>query len=109
MPAGILFQSLFFKFTGAAEAVHIFTTLGAEPYGRIGLGILELATGILILIPKTSNGAVLGILLMVGAIFSHIFILGVNVQGDGGKLFILALVTLIFCIIIVATIKKLKS
>ena len=40
--AAILAQTLFFKFTGAPEAVHIFTTLGVEPFGRIGLGVVEL-------------------------------------------------------------------
>lgn len=36
--AVILLQTLFFKFTGAKESVYIFTTLGAEPWGRIGSG-----------------------------------------------------------------------
>ncbi|MBL8183709.1 MAG: DoxX family protein, partial [Blastocatellia bacterium] len=41
----ILFQTLFFKFTGAEESKYIFTTLmGAEfeAYGRIGSGVIEL-------------------------------------------------------------------
>ncbi len=110
VPAVILLQTLFFKFTGSAEAVYIFTTLGVEPYGRILLGVVELITATLILIPSTSfKGAILGIGLMIGAIFSHVFVLGINVQNDGGKLFALALITLIFCIIIVSTHKKLKS
>jgi hypothetical protein len=33
----ILLQTLFFKFTGAPESVYIFSTLGAEPWGRIAL------------------------------------------------------------------------
>ena len=36
--AGILLQTLFFKFTGAEESVYIFTTLGVEPWGRIRVG-----------------------------------------------------------------------
>ncbi len=98
VPAAILLQSLFFKFTAAPEAVHIFTELGVEPYGRIGLGVVELITAILLVIPKTAYyGAILGVILMIGALGSHLAVLGIEVQGDGGKLFILAVVTLLFC------------
>jgi len=97
IPALILLQTLFFKFTGDPQAVYIFSTLGVEPYGRIGLGIVELITATLLFIPKIAfYGAWLAILIMAGAIFSHLTILGVEVQDDGGKLFILALVTLLF-------------
>jgi uncharacterized membrane protein YphA (DoxX/SURF4 family) len=73
-----------------------------EPYGRIGLGIIELIVAILILVPKTTwIGAILGIGIMLGAIFSHITELGIVVQNDGGVLFTLALVTFIFCVILV--------
>ena len=58
----ILVQTLFFKFTGAEESIFIFTTLGIEPYGRIGSGIVELIASILILIPRTTLlGALLGL------------------------------------------------
>ena len=40
--AAILGQTLFFKFTGAPESRYIFATLGVEPWGRIGTGVLEL-------------------------------------------------------------------
>ena len=39
--AAILAQTLFFKFTGAEESKYIFSTLGIEPWGRIGTGIAE--------------------------------------------------------------------
>lgn len=101
VPAVILLQTLYFKFSAAPESVYIFETLGLEPFGRIGIGILELITAILILIPKTTwAGALLGIGLMAGAIFSHLTQLGIIVQNDGGTLFILAAVTLIFCVIL---------
>src|SRR6187549_3788200 len=51
--AVILLQTLFFKFTGAAESVHIFSTLGAEPWGRIGSGVVELIAALLLLYPPT--------------------------------------------------------
>ena len=98
----ILVQTLYFKFTGAAESVYIFQTLGIEPFGRIGSGVVELIASILILIPRTTLlGALLGLGTMLGAIFSHIFVLGIEVQNDGGTLFILAVVTLLSCLLLV--------
>lgn len=92
--AAILGQTLFFKFTGAPEAVWIFTTLGVEPYGRIFTGVVELVAVVALLVPRTAAlGAALALGLMVGAIGSHLFVLGIEVQGDGGTLFVLALVT----------------
>jgi len=94
--AGILLQTLFFKFTGASESVYIFSTLGAEPWGRIGSGIVELIASILLLIPATTTiGATLALGVISGAIVSHLTILGIEVQGDGGLLFILALIVFV--------------
>jgi putative oxidoreductase len=90
--AGILLQTLFFKFTAAEESVYIFRTVGAEPWGRIGSGVLELVAAILLLIPALSPyGAVLTMGMMAGAILSHLTVLGLEVKGDGGLLFGLAL------------------
>jgi hypothetical protein len=97
--AVILLQTLFFKFTGAEESVYIFSTVGRfagvtgmEPWGRIGSGLIELVAAILLLIPATvSLGAVLTMGMMGGAITSHLVILGIEVKGDGGLLFALAI------------------
>ena len=100
----IMLQTLYFKFTAAPESVYIFTTLGMEPYGRIGIGTGELIASILILIPLTNwFGALIGIGLMSGAVFFHISKLGIAVDNDGGQLFIYALIVLI-CSIVVALI-----
>jgi uncharacterized membrane protein YphA (DoxX/SURF4 family) len=100
--AVILLQTLFFKFSAAPESVYIFSTVGMEPYGRIGTGIVELISAILILIPRYSlYGAFLAILIMLGAIGSHLFVLGIEVMNDGGQLFIYAVVVLICSMIIV--------
>lgn len=93
LAAIILLQTLYFKFTGAEESIYIFTQVGMEPWGRIGVGIMELIASILLLIPVVSwVGAVLALGLMSGAIVMHLTILGIEVQGDGGYLFLLALV-----------------
>jgi putative oxidoreductase len=90
--AVILLQTLFFKFTAAPESVYIFTKVGMEPWGRIGSGIAELIAAILILIPATTwLGAGLALAVMLGAIFSHLTVLGIAVMNDGGLLFCLAL------------------
>jgi putative oxidoreductase len=99
VPAVILLQTLFFKFSAAPVSVWIFTQMHMEPWGRIGTGVGELIAAFLLLIPKTSwYGAVLAIGLMLGAIASHIFVLGIDVMGDGGKVFALAIVTLLCCV-----------
>lgn len=97
--AGILLQTLFFKFTGAEESVYIFSTLGrfvgfagVEPWGRIGSGVIELIASLLLMVPATvSIGALVAMGVMVGAIVSHLVVLGIEVKGDGGLLFGLAL------------------
>src|SRR4051794_16622600 len=74
--AVILLQTLFFKFTGAAESKYIFTKVNAEPWGRIGSGIIELIAAILILNPKTTwLGAGIAAGVMAGAIMSHLTVL----------------------------------
>ena len=90
--AGILLQTLFFKFTGAEESVYIFSKLGAEPWGRIGSGVIELIASLLLLVPATAPvGAIITMGVMGGAIVSHLTVLGIDVKGDGGLLFGLAL------------------
>jgi hypothetical protein len=94
----IMLQTLFFKFTASPESVYIFSALGLEPVGRIGIGVLELIASILILVPATTvYGAILGAGLMGGALMSHLTKLGIVVMDDGGQLFIYALLVLISC------------
>lgn len=95
----ILLQTLFYKFTAAPESIYIFSTLKMEPYGRIGIGISELIVAVLILIPKTTlMGSLAGVAIMAGAIVSHLFVLGIQIQNDKGFLFTLAIITLFCCL-----------
>lgn len=99
--AVIMLQTLFFKFSASEESVYIFTTIGMEPWGRIGSGVLELIASILILVPATTSiGAILGMGLMSGALFFHLTKLGLVVKDDGGQLFIYALLVFISCAVL---------
>ena len=92
LAAIVLIQTLYFKFTNTPESVYIFSQLGMEPYGRLGTGVIELIIAVLLLFRSTSLlGSILAIGIIFGAIFSHLFILGIVVQNDGGLLFGLAL------------------
>ncbi|NHM01984.1 DoxX family membrane protein [Flavobacterium difficile] len=100
----ILLQTLYFKFSGSPESVYIFKKLGVEPYGRIGSGIIELAASILLFINKTKFfGAIISASTMLGAICTHIFIIGIEVMNDNGTLFILALITFILSLFLIYT------
>ncbi|MEO1517693.1 MAG: DoxX family protein [Bacteroidota bacterium] len=103
----ILLQTLFFKFTAAPESVYIFETVGMEPWGRIGSGITELIAAILLLIPRTKTlGALLSLGVISGAIFFHLTTLGIEVQGDGGTLFYLAVAVFVLSLVVLVAHKK---
>ena len=93
--AVIMLQTLFFKFSGAEESIYIFTKIGMEPFGRYLSGGVELIAGILLFTRLYAVGAALGVGTISGAIFFHLTSLGIEVQGDGGYLFALALVVLL--------------
>lgn len=107
--AGILLQTLFFKFTGADESVYIFSSLAefvhvpaVEPWGRIGSGVMELIAAMLLLIPATAVfGAILAIGLMAGAILTHLLVLGIDVRGDGGLLFGLGVAVVVASLVVI--------
>ena len=102
--AVLLLQTLFFKFTGAEESKYIFSTVLSpelEAIGRIGSGIVELIAVILLLLPATVwLGATLAFGTMSGAIFSHLTKLGIEVKGDGGLLFGLAVTVFILSAVV---------
>ncbi|MFZ6013628.1 MAG: DoxX family protein [Bacteroidota bacterium] len=99
--AVIMLQTLYFKFTASAESVYIFSVVNMEPWGRIGVGILELVASALLLINATAwMGAALGLGLMGGAIMMHLTLLGIVVQDDGGQLFIYALLVALCSLVV---------
>ncbi|MBO6523746.1 MAG: DoxX family protein [Balneolaceae bacterium] len=99
--AAIMLQTLFFKFSGAPESIYIFEQVGMEPFGRYASGVAELIASVLLLIPRTTwAGAVIGLGVISGAIMSHLTVLGIEVQGDGGTLFAIAIVVFISCAVL---------
>ena len=103
LAAGILLQTLFFKFTGAEESIYIFSTLGIEPWGRIASGVAELVAAVLLLYPPTAAaGAAFAMGVMAGAIVSHLTLLGIEVRGDGGLLFALAMSVFVASAVVLA-------
>ena len=97
----ILVQTLRFKFTAHPDSVYIFTSVGLEPYGRIGIGVLELISAILILIPKTVwLGSLISLGVISGAILIHLTSLGIEINGDGGILFYMAILVFVLSFIL---------
>ena len=94
--AVIMGQTLFYKFSAAPETIALFEKLGVEPWGRLATGGFELIAVLLLLAPRTAGlGGLLTMGLMGGAIMSHLTVLGIEVEGDGGLLFTMAVVSLV--------------
>lgn len=102
--AVIILQTLRFKFLGAEESVLLFSQVSnfvvgdnsLEALMRIGTGSIELIAGILLLIrPLALYGALLTAGTMIGAIKTHVFIIGIAFNGDGGLLFGVAILALL--------------
>ena len=105
--AVILIQTLRFKFTAHPDSVYIFETVGLEPIGRIGIGILELIAGLLLLFNRTAwLGALLTVGVIGGAVVMHLGILGIEVNNDGGILFATAVITLILSLLVLIYYRK---
>ena len=69
-----------------------------ESAGRYGVAVLECITILLLLIPKMAwRGAILGCLMMFGAICMHLTMSEINIKGDGGLMFASAIVVLFCC------------
>lgn len=103
----IMSQTLYFKFTAHPDSVFIFTQLGLEPMGRVGVGIGELIASLLIFIPRTTwFGSLTGMGLMSGAIGAHLFKLGIEVNADHGTLFLMAVIVFVCCAILLWMTRK---
>jgi len=105
--AVLLLQTLYYKFSAHPDSVYIFTQIGLEPFGRVGIGVLELIAAILIIIPRTIwIGSLLTIGIIGGAIIMHLTLLGITINNDGGLLFYMALIVFLLSLIILINERK---
>jgi hypothetical protein len=103
----ILIQMLFFKFSGIAESIYVFTAMNMEPWGRIGTGMAELVIAIFLIFRKTVwLGAVGGLAVISGALHAHFKVIGLEVMGDNGLLFGLAVIVFVCCTLILWIYRK---
>jgi hypothetical protein len=76
--------AIFFKFAGVPLSVALFTAMSnalhgliSQPVFRLGSGMIETVLVLLFLFPRTARlGAALIAVWMVGALLSHVFVLG---------------------------------
>ena len=75
--AGMFLMAGFSKLSGNEQMVGMFETIGVGQWFRYLTGALEVAGGILLLIPRTSGlGALMLVGVMTGAVMTHLFIVG---------------------------------
>ncbi|MFG1723043.1 DoxX family protein [Micromonospora chalcea] len=83
------------KLFGEANAVQSFEDMGAAPWFRYFVGLVELAGGIGLLVPRLAGLAAVGLaLLMIGATVTQAFIL------DGGALVLTPVVLFVLFVVI---------
>jgi putative oxidoreductase len=95
--AGVLAQTLYFKFTYAPETRYIFARLGGRP-AATATACLELICVVLLLTPRMGAwGSLVALGTMGGALATHLLVVGIVIpdpqtgHGDGGMLFGMAL------------------
>jgi uncharacterized membrane protein YphA (DoxX/SURF4 family) len=75
--AAVFLMSGFAKLSGASPMVALFETIGVGQWFRFVTGGLEVLGALALLVPRFSGaGALLLALVMVGAIMTHLFIVG---------------------------------
>ena len=75
--AGMFLMVGFFKLSGDPQLVGLFEAIGLGQWFRYLTGALEVAGAFLLLIPRTSGlGALMLAGVMVGAVVTHLFIVG---------------------------------
>lgn len=104
--AGLYLMMSLPKFAGADMTIHIFSSIGIEPWGRYLTGAIEVLVFLLVLIPATTiYGVLLSLVTIFGALMTHFFIIGIVVKNasgtinDGGEIFITALIILALSLI----------
>jgi putative oxidoreductase len=80
--AGMFLMVGFLKLSGNAQLVELFDAIGLGQWFRYLIGALEVVGACLVLIPRTSGLAALMLAgVMVGAVVTHVFIVGGSPLG----------------------------
>ena len=75
--AGMFLMVGFFKLSGDPRMVELFVAIGLGQWFRYVTGSLEVLGAVLLLIPRLSGlGALLLVCVMLGAVATHLFIIG---------------------------------
>ena len=75
--AGMFLMVGFLKLSGDPQLVGLFKAIGLGQWFRYLTGTLEVAGAFLLLIPRTSGlGALMLVGVMIGAVMTHVFIVG---------------------------------
>lgn len=90
----IVGQTIPAKLMATPESIWIFSELNMEPGGRILIAIFELIAVLSLATRFYILGAILSLSIISAANFYHFTVLGLEVQQDGGLLFILSIVVL---------------
>lgn len=90
--AFIIAQTLPAKFLAVPESVWIFDQLEMEPVGRITIALFELIAVVTLLTRFYIVGAIISLSIISAANFYHFTVLGLEVNNDGGLLFIFSII-----------------
>ena len=92
--AALFFSSAIAKLMGNPVVIAQFHNLGFEEHFVLILGLIEVLTGVLLLIPKVAHcGGILAAITLSGAIFSHSLKLGISFN-EKGEYYLLTMGTL---------------
>jgi len=75
--AGMFVMAGLSKLSGNEQMVGLFAAVGLGQWFRYLTGVLEVAGAILLLVPRTSRlGALMLVGVMIGAVMTHLFVIG---------------------------------
>ena len=91
--AATFFMTGWMKLSGNEQMVQLFAAIGIGQWFRYLTGLIEVSCATLLLIPSLSGvGALLLIPTMIGAIITHLFIVGGNPALPIGLLIVMAII-----------------
>lgn len=105
----VIGQTLPFKYLGADESIWIFSQMGWEPWGRYMIAVVETIAIILLISPVYIIGSIITLSIISAANFLHFTRLGININGDGGLLFVLSIIVILCSLFIVVHWNRMRT